>query len=181
MAQTHQVRRLRQTALWVSLRRGNLSEVVRMIGTSGLRPWLGYFAQIDIREVRDMRRSPFGMARVRSFGVRSMSRGRIQRCEILRSPHSSASLVEPRILCYGSTPCPKVRFPEGHHIKNNADDMNAFTHIIVPRLQGNRTGIEFAFVLRAQYKPILSNKRGSTYMDDHLLPGLTHDNTCLTP
>jgi hypothetical protein len=53
-----------------------------------------------------------------------MSHDRKLRCEILHNPHSSASLGAPRILCYGLTPCPKARFPEGHHLRNGGLDMN---------------------------------------------------------
>ena len=72
-----------------------------------------------------MRHGPFGMVTERSRGVHSMSRDRKLRCEILGSPRSSVSLGAPRILCYGSTPCPKARFPEEHHLRNDWVDMEA--------------------------------------------------------
>ena len=72
-----------------------------------------------------MHHGPFGMEKERSRGVRSTSRDRKLRFEILGSPHSSISLEAPRILCYGLTPYPKARFPERYHLRNDRVDMKA--------------------------------------------------------
>ena len=72
-----------------------------------------------------MHRGRLGMGTVRSFGVHNTFHARKRKYEIRRSPHSSASLGEPRTQCCGSTPCPKARFPERHNLSNGIDDMNS--------------------------------------------------------
>src|SRR5712671_1390207 len=99
------------------------------------------------------------MGTERSCGVRSTSRDRRLRCETLGIPHFSASLAGPMIRCYGSTPCPRVRFPEGPHLSNNELEKNYVTHIIVPGLQRNRARIEFAFVLETRRELLLRPRR----------------------
>jgi hypothetical protein len=55
------------------------------------------------------------------------------------------------------------------------------TDIIVPRLEGYRTRIEFSFVLKVCESPSLELTQRNTYMDDNFLPRLSKDHTSLSP
>lgn len=89
------------------------------------RHW-GCSVQIDILVGKHRPRGRAAMEMARNYGdswVRSMSRGRRLRYAILDNHRSSASLGEPTIQCYGSSPYPIAHFPRILSLENVETDI----------------------------------------------------------